>query len=641
MKTSQRKKGISFGLAVLLFALQIIPVNGVWFGKRTSVAEAATGPEDTASIVVTGSAVAVDPSFIMSEVTVSKNTKTSLTYQWTAVPNATGYYIYKYDELTMQYNFLAATTELSYQLTDLTAGEEYYLAIYAVNEVLGCRSDFATPFAAYTKPEKVESFTISDNTTTSVTLRWTDIPSATGYIIYRAGTGGNFKKVGTSAVGEYKDTTLTAGKTYQYKIAAYAGTETNVGEESPAVFTCSLPEAPVLTVKGGDQRIRLSWAAITGANGYKVYVYQENQYVLLTTLEGKASKTFIHTGLENDVTNQYYVTAYRTYNDVVYESAMSKIGEATTAEVDPTSTEPKLFKTKADFKKSDAYLKCSDFKKKVKYSKSFAIPGMINTNVAEFGCTTMIPQGITFAKSCFFITAYDSKGEENSVVYVVKKSSKKLLTTIVLPNKSHAGGIAFDGTNLWITQAKTLRSIPYTAVSAAIKKKEPYVELSAYDAVVNLPQQAATVTYYKKLLWVASYDELKSGYLVSYKIANKSKTPTLTALNTIKMPTRVQGIAFTSNGRLLVSRSCQTSAKQRGFMHQLDVYKPNISKASNGIISLGNVRNSINMPTMNEEIAVSGNCMYVGFESVSFSTAVMRMDRVCALPVSFVTKLKK
>lgn len=63
------------------------------------------------------------------------------------------------------------------------------------------------------------------------------------------------------------------------------------------------------------------------------------------------------------------------------------------------------------------------------------MPGMLNTNVAEFGCGTMIPQGITVAKSYFFITAYDSQGIENSVVYVLSKADKELMTTIILPNK--------------------------------------------------------------------------------------------------------------------------------------------------------------------------------------------------------------
>ena len=44
---------------------------------------------------------------------------------------------------------------------------------------------------------------------------------------------------------------------------------------------------------------------------------------------------------------------------------------------------------------------------------------------------------------------------------------------------------------------------------------------------------------------------------------------------------------------------------------------------------------------MNEEITISGKRIYIVFESVAFYTAEQRVDRVCALPVSYVTKLKK
>lgn len=638
MEKIRNHKQLAFVMAVILLALQVVSSTGMW--QKENV-KAAAGPQDTSTIVVSGAAVTVDPGIVMSPVTATEITKYSITYQWAPVVNATSYYIYKYDVSQEKYEYYTATSGSSISVGGLPAGEECYLAIYAVNDDAACRSDFAVTTVVYTKPEKVETFTISDNTSTSVVLRWQDIPSATGYIIYRAGTGGKFKKIGTSTVGEYKDTTLEAGKTYQYKIVAYAGTADNVGEESPAIFTCSLPKAPTVAIKGGNQRVRLTWAAITGAMGYNVYIKQGEQYVLLTTLEGKANKKFIHTNLENGQSYKYYVTAYRSYNGVVYQSKASEEKTAMAAEVNATSTEAKLFKTTSTFKKSAACKKNKNFAKKLDYAKSFPIPGMSITNVAEFGCATMIPQGITVAKSYFFITAYDSQGVENSVVYVVSKADKELMTTIILPNKSHAGGIAFDGKNLWITQAKTLRSVPFSAVKDAIDNQDPYLELSAYGVEINLPQQAATVTYYKKLLWVASYDELKPGYLVSYKIAKKGSKPELTPLKTISMPTRVQGIAFSGNGRLIVSRSCQTDPKKRGYMHQLDVYKPNLKKASKGIISLGKVRSTVEVPTMNEEITISGNRIYIVFESVSFYTAEQRVDRICALPVSYVTKLTK
>ena len=137
-------------------------------------------------------------------------------------------------------------------------------------------------------------------------------------------------------------------------------------------------------------------------------------------------------------------------------------------------------------------------KKSLNYSKSFATPGMASTNIAGFQSKTMCPQGITFAKSYCLITAYDRAAVENSVIYVLSKNGKKLLTTIALPNKTHAGGIAFDGTNVWITQGYTVRSIPFSTIQSAAKQKKEWAEITAFKSIVTLTHQAATLTYYKK-----------------------------------------------------------------------------------------------------------------------------------------------
>ena len=206
------------------------------------------------------------------------------------------------------------------------------------------------------------------------------------------------------------------------------------------------------------------------------------------------------------------------------------------------------------------------------------------------------------------------------------------MTTIALPNKTHAGGIAFDGTNVWITQGYTVRSIPFSAIQSAAKQKKEWAEITAFKSIVTLTHQAATLTYYKKKLWVASYNELQKGYLGAYTITGKtSSNPGLSRTALTRVPTRVQGIAFTSSGKMILSRSCQTDAKQRGFLHVLSIYKPKIKAKS---ISLGKCKKTVDMPTMNEEIAIKGSYLYVNFESVSFSNATKRMDRVCAFKIS-------
>ena len=165
------------------------------------------------------------------------------------------------------------------------------------------------------------------------------------------------------------------------------------------------------------------------------------------------------------------------------------------------------------------------------------------------------------------------------------------------------------------------------------------MEIPAYSSIVAAGQNAGSLYYYKNLLWVGSYNETSAGYLGSYQIVNKTAAaPSVLLKRRIKIANRVQGFAFTSNGYLILSRSCQTDKSKRGFLHQLDVYKPNVKKASKGIVTLGRIRNRVDMPSMNEEIAISGKYLYVNYESGAFTNAVNRTDRICAFKVNAVVK---
>jgi len=422
-------------------------------------------------------------------------------------------------------------------------------------------------------------------------------------------------------------------------VRTYAYVADNTADYSAVLYMTTKVKAPtVKAIKGGHGRVRIKWKKLSKADGYQIYRYDGTQYVSVAKLPVNTTVKYINTGLVNGQTYRYKVCGYRRVNNVDYDGDMTKEYSAKAVKVASTSKKALLFKSKKAFKKSAAYKACLFFKKKVKYAKSIIIPGLQNTNLNGFGCTSMVPQGITFAKSYMLMTAYDKSKVENSVIYVIKKSSRKLVTTVELPSQTHAGGIAYDGRNIWITSGSNLLSIPFSTISAAAAKKQSYLEIPAYASKVAVGQQAATLVYYKSKLWVASYNELSAGYLGSYTIVNKNATPSLKLCSRIKVANRIQGMAFTSKGYLILSRSCQTNSRQRGFLHQLDVYKPNVKKASKGIIKLGRVRKHVDMPTMNEEIAISGSYLYVNYESGAFSTAVNRMDRICAFKVSAVIK---
>lgn len=113
-----------------------------------------------------------------------------------------------------------------------------------------------------------------------------------------------------------------------------------------------------------------------------------------------------------------------------------------------TSTEARIY---SDFTTSPAYKNYSQFASLYvsKYSKP--IPGLAHTDVNGTDCTNMVPQGICFAKDYLIISAYDANGSCNSVLYVISTADRSYLMTVVLPTKAHVGGVAFDGTYLWVS----------------------------------------------------------------------------------------------------------------------------------------------------------------------------------------------
>ena len=599
------------------------------------------GYQNVAGIPVTSGAISAGNDIMMiDELDFAENTATSVTLSWVCDSVADGmYFIYCYNEETMSYDYVDSSREKTYVCEGLKPAKRYYFTVCAFDEANMLQGQCAYPVEAYTKPKKVQNFSFVNNKKDSIEVKWDAVPDADGYIIYHAKGSGAFEEAGKTTKTTFLDEGLLSGKNYRYKVRAYTFYEDNLGTASNIAKMTTLPAKPVITVKGGDKKARISWNAVTGATGYHLYWHDGAEYQHLATLEGKNNTKYLHTDLENGVYSQYKVEAYRVLYETEYKSTASDMKKAVVSKQE-TVTSPKLFKTKKKFQKSSAYLLCKEFKKTVNYSKSFVIPGVSGTDVDGFYSKNMCPQGITFAKSYLLLSAYDRKKEENSVIYMMDKSSRKLVMTIVLPNKTHAGGIAYDGENLWVTQTNTVRSMPFDEIEKAAQAgKREY--LVSYNTICELKHTAGSLTYYKNKLWVASYDELNSGYLGAYSINDKSASPELEMVALTRIPSRVQGLTFTNGGKLILSRSCQTNALQRGFIHVLDIYKADLAKLSNGTITLGELKKTVEMPTMNEEVAVSGNYLYVNFESAAFSTAVKRMDRVCALKVSSIVSLKK
>lgn len=558
-----------------------------------------------------------------------------ITLTWKPVAGAKGYEVYRMDESGSQsyvsspvYNRL-----ILFESPDVPHTFKVR-AVYDMNGSTGY-GDFSDTYTTVRAPKAVTGLKVTEITVTSVSLLWDEIPGVTGYLVYRAPAASDqYTYLASSATAAYTDTKAASGTSYRYKVCAYIHKDIYRGSFSPEVSTSTLPASPVLKYKAGDQKIRLSWSKISGASSYKLYMGDGvGEYTLLTTITGNTNTTYLIENLNNDYTYTLYAVAVREQDGKKYESPASGKLQVELKNIPATSTAPKYFEDREAFEASSAYRSLEFFREHVDYSKSIVIPGLINTNINGFTSTRMCPQGITFAGDYLLLTAYDMASEENSVIYVMDKATGDLLTTMILPTKAHAGGIAFDGTYIWITVGKKASVFPFKEVIAAVKTGKPYTEIS-FTKSCKVGITASYLTYYDGLLWVGSYDEINPTKLNSYYIHDEEDEISLVQVDTINLPNRVQGVAFTEDGYLILSRSCQLYKGLRGYMRQLDIYRPDLTVLENGAFPLGDRLRTIEMPSMNEEIALDGGYLFVNFESGAFAKASYIVDRISAFELS-------
>ncbi len=557
---------------------------------------------------------------VISNFIITKEESHQIELAWDNNPTGNEYRIYKSIN-DSDFELYKTTSETTLSETNLIAGTVYSYKIISYNKETDMESSATFPVRAVTTPYAATGLNVDGNTDTSLHLSWDNNQTATGYMVYRREGSGSFVYIASTTLTEFTDENLKSGKNYRYKIKTYADTELHTSDYSNVAKTSTLPASVNLKAKAGFGKIRLTWKKVSGVIGYYIYQKQDDDYTLITTIDNASTTSEVYTDLETDTAYTYKVAGYKTAFDKEYIGVESS-RTVTPKETKKTTTTPSYYKTKKELLNSNAWKKVSVVKKYANYSKSYVIPGIRSTNVDGFESTKMCPQGLTFAGKYLLISAYDTYEEENSVIYVMDKSSKKLLTVLVLPVKTHAGGICYDGKRIWVTYGKTICAIDYNIIDTAAKEQDIYTN-AEFSEKQNLGVKASFLAYYKNQIWTGNFEYTSKGKLRSYSVSTDEAGKTvLTQQSCVTIPAAVQGVTFSGN-KLILSRAY-------GYTNELNVYKPkNIGKTN---MSLGKVKKTVTVPALNEEIAVLGNYIYINFESgLPGSKALNHMDRVLAI----------
>lgn len=239
--------------------------------------------------------------------------------KWTAVKGAEGYILRfrknggAWEEVDI--------SKTSFQHVGLNNGDRYEYYVKAYKTVNGERV-----FSDETMSNHL-TFTIGDElgppqdfnatvTDGQVTLTWTAVKGAEGYIVHAYGGGSSYQF--NVSKPSYIHTGLVNGDSWTYYVTAYKTvngerTYSTPSESKTVTVGIALNSAVDLTATAGNRQIDLTWTAVKGAEGYVVYLYNSSTMEFEPiTVTSKTS--YSHVGLKNGKQYTYMVAPYKNIN---------------------------------------------------------------------------------------------------------------------------------------------------------------------------------------------------------------------------------------------------------------------------------------------------------------------------------------
>ena len=166
----------------------------------------------------------------------------------------------------------------------------------------------------------------------SINTSWGGVTGASGYEVYRATSSkGSYSLISRTAAKSYNNTGLTTNSNYYYKVRAYrmVGTAKVYSGFSTTISSKPIPATPtnVKATRISSKSIKLTWSAVTGANGYEVYraTSSTGTYSLLSRM---SYSYYTNSGLITGKTYYYKMRSYRNVGKIRVYSNWSVVVHA-------------------------------------------------------------------------------------------------------------------------------------------------------------------------------------------------------------------------------------------------------------------------------------------------------------------------
>ena len=269
----------------------------------------------------------------VKNLTLTKRTKTTLSYKWDKFKGATKYYI-EIKNLTKGTTFDKTVTENSATLKNLTEGEKYQVRVKPYAS--GKWGDFSEKSIRHTIPEKVEKLKVESVGSISVKLSWKRVNAATGYKIYSYNK--SKKKYRLKATVKGRKTTsaivknLKSAAKFNFVVRAYVedsrvstGARSNIESVrlKPAKVNLKSLSSPSKT------KIKAVWSEVNGKeDGYEIWYSRDkkfNNVVAKKTITSTKTTSYVGKNFTKGVTYYIKVRSYNKVGKKVKHSAWSNV----------------------------------------------------------------------------------------------------------------------------------------------------------------------------------------------------------------------------------------------------------------------------------------------------------------------------
>lgn len=259
------------------------------------------------TVAAEAAAVKVSPPTKVTATATSDTVKLS----WAKVSKATGYKVYK--KTGGKWKAVKTVKGNIYTVKDLTASESYSFAVKAYRKVSG-KTYYSSKYTAVTAKTKDMGKTLTPKATAdknSVTLKWSEVPGATGYRIYQY-KDGKWAKIKSVTTNSYKVTSLKVDTTYKFKVKPYAKTSKGTiwGKTSSAVSVKTVDKTKAVFTAStiGTDSVTLKWNKVSGATGYRLYMLKDGTWAKVKTTSALSCKV---TNLSSNTSYTFMVRAYK------------------------------------------------------------------------------------------------------------------------------------------------------------------------------------------------------------------------------------------------------------------------------------------------------------------------------------------